>query len=74
MEENSVDGSDKVGYNRPQDDINDFVVKMDEQRPVNDIECKHTTLVPDPTDTIGDAVYHGCDNPKCGIGFYIRPK
>lgn len=52
----------------------DVVVKMDEQVPIHDTECKHKTLIPDPTDTIGDAVYHGCSNKECIVGFYIRPK
>jgi hypothetical protein len=61
---------DNLGYN---EDTNDehVVVKMDEQRPLNDTECKHETLIPDPDDTIGEAVYHGCSNYKCGVGFYI---
>ena len=46
---------------------------MDEQRPVNDTECRHPNLVPDPTDTIGEAIYHGCTNLECGVGFYITP-
>lgn len=76
------DNSQPIGYN----DSNDLyaavaenyltrphVIKMDEQAPVNDIGCKHEVLIPNPDDTIGDAVYHGCTNYKCGIGFYIRP-
>jgi hypothetical protein len=49
------------------------IVKMDEQRPINDTKCKHENLVADLDDTIGDAVYHGCANYKCGVGFYILP-
>lgn len=45
---------------------------MDEQRPINDTECTHETLIPDPEDTIGDAVYHGCANYKCGRGWYLK--
>ena len=70
MNENSVDNSNDIGYNVPNDE-NVEVVKMDEQAPINDTECKHETLIPDPTDMIGDAVYHGCANPKCGRGWYI---
>lgn len=79
---NSVDGRRIIGYNDNQDDeyariagINQHteIVKMDEQKPINDTECRHPNLVPDPTDTIGDAVYNGCSNPRCGVGFYIRP-
>lgn len=72
MNENNVDKSSEIRYNDT-NDLNDFVVKMDEQRPVNDTECKHDTLIPDPTDSIGTAVYHGCANYKCGVGFYIQP-
>lgn len=71
--ENSVDISDQVGYNVSNDE-NVEVVKMDEQKPINDTECRHETLIPDPEDTIGDAVYHGCSNYKCGVGFYIKPQ
>jgi hypothetical protein len=70
---NSVDNSTHIGYNGGNDE-NVEVVKMDEQKPINDTECRHETLVPDPKDTIGDAVYHGCANHKCGVGFYITPK
>ena len=71
--ENSVDFSDEVGYNSINDE-NVEVVKMDEQRPINDTECTHETLVPDPEDTIGNAIYYGCANPKCGRGFYLNQK
>jgi hypothetical protein len=50
------------------------IVRMDEQKPINDTECKHETLIQNPDDKIGDAVYHGCSNYKCGIGFYIQPQ
>lgn len=73
MSENSVDATDKIVYDT-HNDVNDFVVKMDEQRPINDLECKHETLIPDETDTLGEAVYHGCSNLSCGIGFYILRK
>ena len=72
MNENNVDISDQVGYNVPNDE-NVEVVTMDEQKPINDTECRHENLVPDPTDTIGEAIYHGCTNWKCGVGFYITP-
>lgn len=50
------------------------VLRMDEHQPLNDSSCTHDNLIPDPTDTIGDAVYHGCQNRKCGMGFYIQNK
>lgn len=68
-----VDISGDLGYNEATlNDDNAFVVKLDEQAPLNDTECKHESLVPDPDDTIGEAVYHGCANKRCGLGFYIR--
>lgn len=81
--ENSVDIQAKLGYNVTNND--DYaqlagvpepvqIVKMDEQQAVNDTECTHQTLIPDPNDTIGDAVYHGCSNYKCGRGWYIVPE
>lgn len=73
MENNVVDNSDQISYNGLNDE-NVEVVKMDEQKPINDTECKHETLIPDPEDTIGDAVYHGCANYKCGRGWYITPQ
>lgn len=73
MENNQVDSQSPLGYNSTQDDVNEvLIVKLDEQKPVNDTKCKHETLIPDPEDTIGDAVYHGCANPKCGRGWYIK--
>ena len=79
---NNVDLSSGLSYNVP-NDVNDAVVehylnqptlvKMDEQKPVNDTSCRHETLVADPTDKIGDAVFHACANYKCGVGFYIHP-
>jgi len=63
-----------IGYNDTQlNDENEVVIDLSVIPPLNDQECRHETLVADPEDTIGDAVYHGCQNPKCGIGFYIRP-
>lgn len=80
--DNKVDNGSLSGYNTSNDidelaaiaGIQDHtqIVKMDEQKPINDTECRHETLIPDPTDTIGDAVYHGCANYKCGVGFYIK--
>lgn len=32
---------------------------------MNDPECKHETMIPDPTETLGTA--YVCANPKCGI-------
>lgn len=49
------------------------IIKMDEQKPLGDTKCRHETLIPDPDDVIGEALYHGCSNPKCGVGFYIQP-
>ncbi len=69
---NSVDNASGMGYNVTNDE-DVVIVKMDEQVPINDTDCRHETLVPDPDDTIGDAVYHGCTNRKCGVGFYIQP-
>lgn len=78
--DNRVDIGNALGYN--QDNAINVVaenyltkpqiVKMDEQKPIHDTECKHETLVADPDDTLGDAVYHGCANYKCGVGFYIQ--
>lgn len=69
---NPVDFQANLGYNDGTDDKNEFVVKMDEQAPVNDTECRHENLIPDLDDTMGDAIYHGCANHKCGVGFYIK--
>ena len=70
-----LDTNSEPSYNNEIDAIHGVeVVKMDEQRPVNDTECKHEEFVVDPTDTIGEAIYHGCTNPKCGLGFYIKNK
>jgi hypothetical protein len=71
MNNESVDISAEMGYNSPNDE-NVTIVKMDEQAPINDIECTHAVLVPDPDDTMGDAIYHGCANRKCGLGWYIK--
>lgn len=79
---NNVDLSSGLSYNEG-NDIYDAVadhylnqphlVKMDEQKPINDTDCRHETLVADPTDKIGKAIYHSCANHKCGVGFYIQP-
>lgn len=83
MDNNRVDTGNALGYNQGKDDEyariagigpHTEIVKMDEQKPINDTECKHPILIPDPEDTIGDAVYHGCSNYKCGVGFYIQPQ
>lgn len=67
----SVDNSTGSLYN----EINESyeVIKMDEHAPINDTECRHETLVPDPDDILGDSIYYGCANRKCGVGFYIKP-
>jgi hypothetical protein len=70
--QNNVDNSSQVGYNEGTNVENEFV-DLVAMPPLNDLECQHETLVPEPEDTIGDAVYHGCTNPKCGRGWYIRP-
>ena len=78
---NFVDNLPGLGYNEP-NDVNEAIVehylsqpqivKMDEQAPVNDTKCRHETLVPDPSDKLDSgAIYHGCANAKCGLGFYI---
>lgn len=69
---NAVDFSENVGYNTGNNDEDVTIVKMDEQVPINDVECTHEVLVSDPKDTIGDATYHGCNNPKCGRGWYLK--
>lgn len=71
MEENNIDNSHQMMYNQGNDDY--VVVKMDEQRPINDNKCSHPILVAEPEDTIGKAIYHRCSNYKCGVGFYIQP-
>ena len=68
---NVVDNTADSGYNVG-NDLDEYV-DLVAMPPLNDLECKHETLVADPEDTIGDAVYHGCTNPKCGRGWYIRP-
>lgn len=71
MDNNSVDNKADMRYNDSNDE-NMIVVKMDEQKAIHDTTCKHDQLQPDYDDTIGDAVYHGCINPTCGVGFYIK--
>lgn len=66
------DNNSTIMYNGAEQDDTMQIVKMDEQAPLNDTECRHEVLIPDPTDTIGDAVYHGCAGYKCGVGFYIK--
>lgn len=82
MDNYSVDNSQETSYNINQDAIYDAVagnyqirvdvVKLDEQKPINDTSCQHKELVPDPEDTIGDSVMYMCTNPQCGVGFYVR--
>lgn len=71
MVQNNVDSPSDLSYNVVNDE-NVAIVKMEEQKPVNDTSCRHEKLIPEPKDTIGNAVYHGCANYKCGVGFYIR--
>jgi hypothetical protein len=68
-----VDSTSETRYNSNNDEYVD-VIKMDEQRPLNDTTCQHDTLVADDNDTIGDATLHMCANVKCGVGFYIKNK
>lgn len=80
--ENVFDKSAEMRYNINNNGIYDTVadnllsqpqiIKLDEHEPVNDLECKHEVIISDPTDTIGNAVYHGCANPKCGRGYYLK--
>ncbi len=72
----NVDTNSNDVYDRVAEDIlsRPQIFKMAEHEPVNDIDCRHETLIPDPDDTIGDAVFHGCANPQCGVGFYIKNK
>lgn len=73
MNDETVDTQAEIGYNKQQtNDDNEIVVKMDEQTPVHDTTCRHENLKADPDDRLGDAIYHGCTNPKCGVGFYIK--
>lgn len=69
-----LDNLQEVRDNVINDDNGVEIVKMDEQRPINDTECEHKEFVIDPEDTIGEAVYHGCTNPRCGLGFYKQNK
>lgn len=79
---NSFDIPNGMVYNNGRNAINERVAnsydvpvditKMDEQAPANDVDCRHENLVADENDVIGDAVYHGCVNRKCGVGFYIN--
>lgn len=69
---NNVDISSQMGYNVDTNDDSMIVVKMDEQKAIHDTACMHDQLQPDYDDTIGGAIYHGCLNPQCGVGFYIN--
>ena len=72
MSENNVDSMTEIRYNARNDDTM-IVVKMDEQRSVNDTDCRHEQLIADPNDRLGKAIMHMCGNHKCGVGFYIQP-
>lgn len=71
MPNENVDFSEEVGYNTD-NDANVEIFKMDEHEPINDLECTHEVLIPNPDDTIGDAIYHGCANRQCGLGWYLK--
>ena len=71
--DNNVDNSGEMMYNVGNDD-NMMVVKLDEQVPLGDPDCKHVQLIADPSDRLGKAIYHGCSNPRCDVGFYLRKK
>lgn len=66
-----LDNSTDNGYNPQIDDNNvDFVVKMDEQAPINDPNCEHL-LAKDETDRIGNTVAWMCVQPNCGFGQFL---
>lgn len=67
----SLDNSELISYDISNDDEYE-VIKVGEHEPIHDVDCKHETLVANPEDTIGEAVYHGCANKHCGVGFYIK--
>ena len=72
---NIVDNLSELGYNDTQlNDVHEIVVDTANTPPINDVTCEHTELIPDFEDTIGDAVYYGCANQKCGLGWYVRPQ
>lgn len=82
MSNNSVDSQRNIGYNNNNDDEyaaiagisnHEQVVDLSKQTPIHDTECRHETLIPNPKDTLEGAVYHGCANDKCPVGFYIQP-
>ena len=71
---------DQIGYNvsNTYDDYDAIVdhylnrpeiVKMDEQRPINDPTCEHVYAL-DPTDRIGNSVAWMCVKDKCGRGAF----
>lgn len=68
---NFVDNSEEIRYNSNQDDEYE-VVRLDSKQPIHDVNCEHAELIPDPNDTLGDAVMHMCANPRCGVGFYVK--
>lgn len=70
MDNNLVDKSNEISYNKSNDAYE--YIDVTDVPPINDTECTHEKLIVDPTDTLGDAVYHGCANPKCGRGWYVQ--
>lgn len=40
-------------------------ISVDDLELMNDPDCKHETMIPDPTEDLGTA--YVCANPKCGI-------
>jgi hypothetical protein len=70
MDNNILDNQQETMYN----EVNAVYehIDMAKREPINDTECTHDEFIVDPTDTLGDAVYHGCANPKCGRGWYVR--
>jgi hypothetical protein len=72
MNQQPLDIGNGIGYNVSNN--GDYeLIDMSQAEPINDLECTHATLIPDPEDKIGDAIYYGCSNLKCGRGWYIRP-
>lgn len=66
----TLDTSGIIGYDNNNDDINVEIVKMDEQRPINNPECEHL-LVRDESDRIGNTVSYMCIKPHCGFGQFF---
>lgn len=76
------DNSPSMGYNDTHtNDINErlvdnylsrpHIVKMDEQRPLNDPDCEHS-LVKDDDDAIEETQAWICQ--KCGVGMITKNK